>query len=217
MPHHARQGVELLARPAVPVDPGKQPIPQRRSHRGAHRRSISSCELAHALPIEVVTLVIERDRHVERVPRDDEVGRPCVDRNPIERRVRLDEPPVTLSRELRVDLVARRDQPVEPRRQRRERRRQVGRPEHQKRADHLHPRGAALRSSTDHDVAVPEREPKPPATVLVRRPVPHGRQLTHLISRRSAARRGAGGAGGRASRGAWRRRVGRGAAGDRRH
>ena len=130
-----------------------------------------SRELTQALAVDVVTLMVERYRHVERVPTCHEVGGARVFGYSVERCVRLDEPPVTLFGELGVDVFAWRDQPVEPGRQ-------IGEPgweiralEDQEGAYHLDPRRPALRSRADDDVAFPERKPDPATAVLVRRSV----------------------------------------------
>ena len=72
-------------------------------------------ERADAFAIEVVALVVQRHRHVERVPRDHDEGGARVEGDPVERRVRLEEPPVLLRREPSVEVVTRSSEPIEPR------------------------------------------------------------------------------------------------------
>ncbi len=167
MPHHAGQRVQLVVGIDVAVHPRQQPLPQRWSRTGRTVGLGLAREPAQPFPVDVGRLVVQRDRHVERVPGDDDVGGPGVKRHAVERRVGLDEPAVLLGGEPVVHLRTRRDQPVQPRRELRQRSRQLRGLEHQQRADHLHPRRAALGPCADHDVALPEREAKPSAAVLV--------------------------------------------------
>ena len=61
-------------------------------------------ELADPPPVEILALVVEGHRHVEGIPHGDDVGAPRIERDPVERGVGLDEPPVALGRELGVHL-----------------------------------------------------------------------------------------------------------------
>src|SRR5258708_8318365 len=95
--------------------------------------------------------------------------------------MRLDEATMGLGPEPGDHLLARRDDPVKPRRQRCERRWQLGGLEDEQGADHLHPGRAALGPGADNDIARPEGESFPPRAVLVVRLVPD-RLLEHLGS-----------------------------------
>jgi hypothetical protein len=64
----------------------------------------------------VAAVVVERHGHVQRVPGGDDVGDARVERNPVQRGVRLDEPPVLLRGKLGKYLFPRRDQVIQPRR-----------------------------------------------------------------------------------------------------
>ena len=74
---------------------------------------------------------------------------------------------MALRGQVRRQLVPREDEPVDPRREPRQGRRQIRGLEDEQRADHLHPRGAALRPGADHDVAGSVREVEPAGAVLV--------------------------------------------------
>jgi hypothetical protein len=65
--------------------------------------------------VEVVALVVQGHRHVERMPGDHDVGGLPVQRYSIERGMGLDEPAMLLGRQPRIHLVAGCDQPVQPR------------------------------------------------------------------------------------------------------
>ena len=145
--------------------------PQGRPGSGWLARRRRAGQLAHALPVQVGALVVERDGHVEGMAGDDDVGRPGIDDHAVEGGVRLEEPPVVLRGQAGEELVLRLDQPVQPRGQLTEGRGQVGRLEDQQGADHLHPRRAALGPGADDDVAGPEGELGPAPAVLVGRPV----------------------------------------------
>ncbi len=166
---HADERVHLLLRACLGGGPGHEPVVQRRPvHPRSRRRPGERCQ---PLPVDVVALVVQRHGQVERVPGDHDIGRARVERDPVERGVRLDDPPVLLGLEPAYDVLDGLDRVVEPRREHRQRRRQVRRPEHQQRADHLHPGRAALRPRADHDVAVAEPEVLPAGAVLVGRDV----------------------------------------------
>ena len=120
------QRVELILGDALPADPGpSQSRGAGRAQRRSSRRRLTG-ELGDPLPVEVVALVVERDGHVERVASGDDVGRARVERQPVERRVGLDEPPVSLRCESARRRRRGKREPVQPRRQRRERGRKVG-------------------------------------------------------------------------------------------
>ena len=182
VPGDPRQVVEILPRVEVHLDPCEQRVVQRRRRR----RRAGWCvpgQLGPAGAIEVELLVVERHCGIERVPRHHDVRDAIVERDAVEGRVRLDESTVGLRVECGDDLVDRAGRPVEPRREVGDRRRQLGRAEHEQRADVLHPRRAVLRARTDDDVAVTELEPVPARTVLVRGRVPvrrgyHGGERT---------------------------------------
>ena len=103
------------------------------------------------------------------MPGRHDIGDPGVERNSVQRRMRLDEAPVPLLAKLGVHEVMRHDHVVQPRREVPEWLRQLGRLEDQQCADHLHPGRPALAPGADHDVARPKPKAEPPATVLARR------------------------------------------------
>ena len=106
-----------------------------------------------------------RDADVSRVAADAHIRHPGVERQPVQRRVRLDEPAVPLSFEGGHHRLTRLHDRVEPRRHLVQVAVEVRCSEHQQGTDHLHPGGAALRRRADHDVAVAEREAVPARVV----------------------------------------------------
>ena len=122
-------------------------------------------QLQEAREVHVGGVMLERDGDVARIAADHEIRGVGVQRKAVEGRVRLDEAAMRLGGERRRHLGERAGAHVEPRRDLVERRRERGPVEDQERAQHLHPRGAALRRGADHDVARTEREPVPAAAV----------------------------------------------------
>src|SRR5262249_240928 len=124
-------------------------------------------------------MMLERHGDVARIPSDDDVADLLPDRDAVERSVCLDEAPMRLRGELGADagdgLVAH----VDPRGQLVQRRREVRSVEDQQRAEHLTPRGPALRRRADGDVAGPELEAVPASTVREERPVAHDDKRWH--------------------------------------
>jgi hypothetical protein len=91
-----------------------------------------------------------------------------IERQSVQRRMRLDEAPVPLLGQLGVDGIVRLGAVIEPRREVPQRVRQVGILEDEQRADHLQPGRARLAAGADDDVAGTEAKAQPPATVLDR-------------------------------------------------
>ena len=130
-------------------------------------------ELPHPVHVEVLVVMLHGDRDVPRVTTDDDVGGPGIERQPVERGVGLDEPPVVLRVVHRHDVVDRARLHVEPRRELAERSRELRAVEDEQGAEHLGPRRAALGWRADHDVARPEPEAQPAVAVGDERAVAH--------------------------------------------
>ncbi len=173
MEHRPGQRVEPGAGIALPVDEAQQPLVQ----RGQGRAVLLGLpgELGHAAAIDVVTVVVQGDGHVERVASDDDVGGAGVQRHAVERGMGLDDTAVRLGGQAREDVLLGLDQPVQPGGQPAEAIGQLGPAEHQQETDHLDPGGARLRPGAHHDVAGAEGKVPPAGAVLVgRRVVPQG-------------------------------------------
>ncbi len=130
------------------------------------------------------------------MPGRHDVGDLGVERNPVQRRMSLDEAPVPLLAKLGVHEVMGHDHVVQPRREVPEWLRQLGRLQDQQRADHLHPGRPALAAGADHDVARPKPKAAPPATVLTRRLIVerdtgHARERSRDASQSCSASRAA--------------------------
>ena len=111
--------------------------------------------------------MVERHRHVQRVSDHHDVRRPAVEHDAVQRRVGLDHPASRLRLEPGEQRLLRLGEPVHPRRQLTQWRRQVGGAEQERQADLLHPGRSALGTGADHDVALAEGEPLPPVAVLL--------------------------------------------------
>ena len=159
------------ARPAVGPASGGGPGLRAAAACAGRRRCRAGRRRADDVGRVADDFVVAAERHerVERMPGRDDIGDPGVERNPVERRMRLDEAPVRLLGQLGIHEIKRHDQVIQPRREVPERIRQLGCLEDQQRADHLHPGRPGLAPGADHDVARPEAEAEPPAAVLVRR------------------------------------------------
>jgi len=97
-------------------DPVEQPVVQGRERwRGRGRLGLAG-QLPEPDAVDVAAVMVERHGHVQRVPGGDQVGDARVERNPVQRGVRLDEPPVLLPGKLGKHLFPRRDQVIQPRR-----------------------------------------------------------------------------------------------------
>ena len=167
--HGAGEGVEPLPGIALPVDEPHQPLVQRWEGR-APGLGVPG-ELRHAPAVDVGAVVVERDRHVERVAAHHDVGHPVVERHAVERGVRLDDAPTLLRGQAGEHLVDRPDQVVEPGGEDGEAIGQVHFAVDEQEADHLDPGGAGLGPGADHDVARPEGKAPPAGAVLVGRGV----------------------------------------------
>jgi hypothetical protein len=116
--------------------------------------------------VHVVPVVVPRQRDVSRVAAHADVGDAWVPRETIEGRVGLDEPTVGLSFELCGDAAQAAGLHVEPRRDVRKRPIELGGVEDEQGAQHLGPRGAALRRCGDDDVIAAKRESLPARAVV---------------------------------------------------
>src|ERR1700722_19161597 len=103
------------------------------------------------------------------MPGRNDIADPGVERNPVQRRMRLDEAPVLLLGQLVILGTKRHAHVVQPRREVPEWIRQLGRLEDKQRADHLHPGRPGLAPGADNNVARPEAKADPPAAVLAGR------------------------------------------------
>jgi len=121
-------------------------------------------------------------RILERVTGDDDVGHAVVERDAVERRVRLDDPPMRLRGQPRTNLVRVDEVPVEPGRQLGEWRRETRRLVDEEQADHLHPGRAALRPRAHDDVTGAVLEAFPPLAALGR-VLPHAGPPTSTSAR----------------------------------
>ena len=174
VPEQAGQRVQVVPRvlaghpgSRVAVDVGHQPVVQRLARPRRPGRRGRPGQRGDPGPVQVVALVVEGHRGVQRVPAGDDVPGPRVERDPVQRGVRLDEPPVPLRGQYGQHLLARRDQVVQPGGQLAERGRQLRGPEDQQGADHLHPGRPGLGPGADHYVAVAELHARPAGAVLL--------------------------------------------------
>jgi hypothetical protein len=133
--------------------------------------------LEHLVEVHVRPVVVHRDRDVARITTDAEIGDAFVVGQAVQRSVGLDEAPVLLGRELREHVVATRRLLIEPGRHLAQRAVEVRILEHEERAQHLRPGGAALGRRADDDVVVTKLETVPPD--VVRHQVPVSHELGH--------------------------------------
>ena len=129
--------------------------------------------------VDVVLEVRPRDGNVAGVSSDADVGDRRFVRQPVERRMGLDEPTMLLGFEVADHGADVTGLHVEARRDEVERSVERRALEDQQRADHLHPGRAGLPGSADDDVARPRREPLPTVAVQHRRPIPSPRGPRH--------------------------------------
>jgi hypothetical protein len=96
MPHYATNRVHLVEMRSIVIDPPDQPFVKWRPRLGDVNRWLLSRELANALAINVVALVVQRYRHVEGVTGYDDIGGALIDRQSVERGVGFNEPAMLL-------------------------------------------------------------------------------------------------------------------------
>jgi hypothetical protein len=116
VPHDSGKRVELLFRVRVALDPSSQPLLEGTPGTPLRNPWLTD-ELGEAFAVEVGCLVIEGHGHVERVTCHHDVADLGLEREPVQRRVRLDESAMLLGGEGGEDLFVRRYEPVEPGRQ----------------------------------------------------------------------------------------------------
>ena len=137
-----------------PLDPSPQPLVERAAGRRLAGRLGAARQLAPSAPGRGCRPGGRATPPCRAGGGPPRCTSPGVERQPVERGVGLDEPPVLLGRR-----AGRRPRRVGSTSQSshgdssRQRRRQVRCLEHEQRADHLHPRGAALGPGADDDVA----------------------------------------------------------------
>ncbi len=115
VPQHSRERVERVPGIDILFDPPEQPLVKGWTMVGNRPGLRPASQPAYPLPVEVPTLVVERDGRIQGVTPRHDVGHPSVYRQSIEGRVGLDEPAVSLPGQLGVYIGTGCDQPVEPR------------------------------------------------------------------------------------------------------